>query len=309
MDRSRRSVAPRERSPRALASTSMTGPWPATAATAAGVPPRFSENAAQQERLRLRDPFFPDAHGDLGLGEVSGDVTRSVAEESGRAKVPDLPEQIAHRARVRLERLGCRDLPRRPVLLEPHGAARALHLDAIGLVVGVRDDDLVANSGHRLRHDLPHLVGRQHHPGGITSRHVDALLRGIRLAEGQGLGRAVLVLADPQGDAARLVEAVLGKGSAGGHELLGLGGLELVEEVGDHVGIGPVHARLDDPPLPGLVGGDGERWPSTSRSIPVTAFRSKAMMVLSRKSAAGRSTSRAVTSDRVTTAGFAPSLA
>ena len=183
---------------------------------------------------------------------------------------PSLRNPVARRSRIFQSRLltapesalsasGRGDLPRRPVLLEPHGAARALHLDAIGLVVGVRDDDLVADSGHRLRHDLPHLVGGQHHPGGIASRHVDALLRGIRLAEGQGLGRAVLVLADPQGDAARLVEAVLGGGSAGGHELLGLRGLELVEEVGDHLGIGPVRARLDDPPLPGLVGGDGER--------------------------------------------------
>ena len=61
--------------------------------------------------------------------------------------------------------------------------------------------------------------------------------------------------------------------------------------------------------FPGSSAATENDWPSTSRSIPVTAFRSKAMMVLSRKSAAGRSTSRAVTSDRVTTAGFAPSLA
>ena len=104
----------------------------------------FRENARSRSVFGSLAPSSQIRTVTSGLARYRGDVARVLAEEPGRAQVADLPEQIAHGARVRLERLGRGDLPRRPVLLERDGAARALDLDAIGLVVGVRDDDLVA---------------------------------------------------------------------------------------------------------------------------------------------------------------------
>ncbi len=128
-------------------------------------------------------------------------------------------------------------------------------LDLGELVGGVAHHRLVADRAHRLGEDRPHRLRGQDDAGLALALDVDAFLLRHRPADQQGAGRAILVLADPDRDLRGLVEPVgLERLRGVVDELHRLRALELVEELGDQVRVGPQRARLDDPPLAGLVG-------------------------------------------------------
>src|ERR1700730_8984748 len=91
----------------------------------------------------------------------------------------------------------------------------------------------------------------------MPSRSSVTLPRLVQLAEQQGLRRAVLVVAEPDGHARWLVEAIRSKRAGLAHELLDLGAGELVERVCDHVGVGGIWPGLGDLPLAAFLSLEG----------------------------------------------------